>query len=112
VRPADIEEKVADPAEAFTKTPEKAPVAKTVKGSRTFLGVIGGFMGIVGGFFKDSIEVVMEAASQVELLSPATKLADSLGITTTRTLFAIGVAGLFLAIYAKYDDTKKGLVAK
>ena len=112
VRPSDIEEKVADPAEAFTRTPEKAPVAKTVKGSRTVFGSLVGMFATVGAFFKESIEVVMEAASQVEILAPTAKLADSLGITTTRTLFAIGVAGLFLAIYAKYDDTKKGLVAK
>jgi lysozyme family protein len=112
VRPSDIEEKVADPAEAFTRTPEKAPVAKTVKGSRTVFGSLVGMFATVGAFFKESIEVVMEAASQVEILAPTAKLADALGITTSRTLFAIGVAGLALAIYAKFDDTRKGLVAK
>lgn len=108
VRPTDIEEKVSDPAEAFTRTPERAPVAGTVKGSRTVLGAIGGLFAVVGGFFKDAIEVILDAAAQVDVLSPVTKLADAFGITTPRVMVAIGVAAFGLVLYARFDDLFKG----
>jgi hypothetical protein len=88
--------------------PPRAPVGKTAKGSRTVLGAIGGLFAIIGGFFKDAIAIVIEAAAQIDILSPAVKLADALGITTPRAMFAIGMAAFGLVLYARFDDLFKG----
>jgi GH25 family lysozyme M1 (1,4-beta-N-acetylmuramidase) len=110
VKSVALEPVVAEiPAPAVNSTVKQV---SDLKGSRTVFGATGGLLAVVGAFFKDAIGVVMEAANQIELLSPAMKVASALGITTERTLFAIGIASLALALYAKLDDTAKGRVLK
>jgi lysozyme family protein len=112
VRPADIEEKVADPAEAFTRTPERVPVAKTLKGSRTISGTLATFAATIGAIFKDAIGVVMEAAGQIEIMAPVATVLTNLGVTTERVLYTVAIAGLAWVLFAKLDDTMKGRVVK
>ena len=80
--------------------------------SRTVFGVLLAAVAAVGDFFKDSIGVVMDAATEMTNLGPATKVLGGLGVTGPRVLFVMAIAGLGLALYARLDDAKKGSVAK
>lgn len=112
VRPADIEEKVASPAEAFTRTPETVPVARTVKSSRTISGAIVMLGATVGASFKDAIGLLMEAAGQIETMAPVGKILSDLGVTTERVLFALAIAGIAWVVFARIDDAHKGVNAR
>jgi lysozyme len=85
-----------------------APVAKTVKGSRTISGALVTLAGTIGAFFKDAIGIVMEAASQIEIMAPAASVLSGLGFTTERVLFAMAIAGIAWVLFARIDDAKKG----
>lgn len=112
VRPGDIEEKVADPAEAFTRTPEVAPLRKTLKSSRTISGLLTTFAATVGGIFKEAIGIAMAAASQIEVMAPVATVLSNLGFTTERVLYALAIAGLAWAAFARLDDAHKGANVK
>jgi lysozyme len=84
------------------------PVAKTVKGSRTISGALVTLAGTIGAFFKDAIGIVMEAASQIEIMAPAATVLSGLGFTTERVLFAMAIAGIAWVLFARIDDAKKG----
>jgi lysozyme len=88
------------------------PVATAVKSSRTVFGGLAGLFATFGAFFKESIQVVVDAASQIDILAPTVKLADSLGITTERTMFALGVAAIALVLYARLDNSNSEVVTK
>lgn len=107
VRGEDAVAEVASVQPAIQK-----PVTQMTQSSRTVFGALSGILVTVGAFFKDSVAVIVEAAGQIELLSPAMKVASALGFTTERTLFAMGIASLALVLYAKLDDTIKGRVVK
>ena len=112
VRLADGPEPEPTPVPVAAPAPKPQAVKEAARKSRTIFGALGGLFALIGGFFKDSVQVIIDAASQLEALAPAMKVASALGITTTRTLFAMGVAAIALAIYAKLDDTVKGRVLK
>lgn len=88
------------------------PVAVTVQQSRTVFGALAGLLATVGAYFKDAIAIVVDAAGQIEILSPALKTAAALGITTERAMFAIGVAAVATVIFARLDDARKGANVK
>ena len=99
----------SDPVAEFPKA-EPKPVVSTVKGSRTIFGALMGVLATVGATFKDSVSVVIDAAQQIEVLSPAMKVASALGITMERTMLVIGIAAIATVIFARLDDANKGHV--
>jgi putative chitinase len=105
---ATVSESETVPSSVKSTAPPPAPVAKTVKGSRTISGALVTLAGTVGAFFKDAIGVVMEAASQIEIMAPAASVLSGLGFTTERVLFAMAVAGVAWVLFARIDDAKKG----
>jgi hypothetical protein len=89
VRPADIEEKVSDPVEAFTRTPEGSPVAAAARSSFTVLGSILLFIGWLAEKFNGAIEIAIEAVAELTRL-------DAIKTLASGTKIAIGAATLSL----------------
>lgn len=88
------------------------PVQATVQGSRTVFGALAAAGASVAGFFKDAIEVVLEAAKEMEVLAPASKVASALGLTVANVTFSIAIAALGLVLYARLHDASTGKNAK
>lgn len=84
------------------------PVQATVQASKTIFGALAALGASVAGFFKDAIEVVLEAAKEMDVLAPAAKVASALGLTVPRVTFGIAIAALALVLYARIDDAAKG----
>jgi N-acetylmuramoyl-L-alanine amidase len=97
-----------EPEIAFVQPEIVKPVASTVQGSRTIFGALAAFGASVAGFFKDAIEVVLEAAKEMEILAPASKVASALGLTVANVTFSIAIVALGLVLYARIDDAAKG----
>ena len=103
--PADIEEKVGTPAEAFPRAEPPAPVAAAAQSSRTVFGLLTAFGATLVGWFRDSVE-------QIALFEPVRQIGAGLGFNLPTVVLAITVAGLALALFARLDDAAKGKTAK
>jgi hypothetical protein len=80
-------------------------VVQTVKSSRTIFGLMTAFGASLVGWFKDAVE-------QITMLEPVKQLGSGLGLNAATVIFAITVAGLAFALFAKLDDTVRGKVLK
>lgn len=95
---------VGQPAPSMPQTVEApAPVAAAVQSSRTVFGILTAFGAALVSLFKDAVE-------QITLLEPVKQIGSGLGLNATTIIFAITVAGLALALFAKMDDTARGKV--
>ncbi len=103
--PSDIEERAPTPAEAFPSAERKPSVVPTLQSSRTVLGILLTFSASLLGWFKDAVE-------QIALLEPAKQIGSGLGLSLPTILFAVTVAGLALALFARLDDAAKGRNAR
>lgn len=91
---------------------EPKPVADAVKNSRTIFGVIVAAFASVAQLFRDGIELALDAATRLDAIQPVKGVFSGLGINMGTTLFALTVAALGLALYARLDDARKGRVIK
>jgi N-acetylmuramoyl-L-alanine amidase len=98
-----IEPKIASVEPEIVK-----PVAAAVQGSRTVFGGLAAIGATVAGFFKDAIEIVLDAAKEIDILQPAAKVASGLGLTVANVTFGIAITALAVVIYARLDDAAKG----
>lgn len=92
-----------------------APVKTALKKSRNIFAGLSTITALVAGLFKDAIAVAVEAAKQMEVMAPATKVAEALGITTERILFALAIAAIaaaVLGIYGRINDAATGATVK
>ena len=81
------------------------PVSDAAKSSRTVFGVLTAFGASLVGLFQDTV-------AQMELLAPVKQIGSGLGVKAATIIFAITVAGLALALFARLDDAAKGKVVK
>lgn len=85
-----------------------AQLSSLLKFSRTIRGVAVGFIGLLVTLCQWVIDVVLEAAKQIEMLAPAVKVALGLGFNAQTAGYVITIAGLGLAAYARFHDATTG----
>lgn len=108
-RAAEAELFVTPPGPAEPVMPQAvdapAPVVSAAQGSRTIFGVLTALGATLVGWFKDAME-------QIALFEPVKAIGSNLGMSLATILFAITIAGLALALFARLDDARKGHTVK
>jgi lysozyme len=100
-------------AQAVDAPPTKlAQMSDMLKFSRTIGGLLSMVFGGIVYIFRETVDLFLKAAEQIELLSPAMKVLTGLGVAAAAVGIIIAVAGLCLAFFAKTHDTVTGKVLK
>lgn len=108
--PADIEEKVATPAEAFPRATPPSPVKETIRASRTIFTTLcaaGSFLAYV---YNEAIEIALAAATQFDALAPLGKLLAAMGVSVAGIALVSAFVALAGPIFARLDAAAKGKI--
>lgn len=79
----------------------------TAANSRT---VFGSLVGVIGAVLTGFKEYIAETASQIVSLAPAKDVLAGFGLSATKIVLVVTVAGCLYAIYARIDAAHKGKV--
>jgi putative chitinase len=113
VEPSEVAETVPVSVKPTMAPPTVAEqLSLMAKFSRTFFGLLATVFGGIVYVFRETVDLFLEAAKQIELLSPAMKVLTMLGVGAAAGGIVIAIAGLCLSFFAKTHDTVTGKVLK